>query len=75
MIVNGDSKTMHIQHDGLKYCGKCRTSNGKVPIYLKMTLTTTEAAEYSNNRQYAAFSKLPILAFCGQQEIGEAQRV
>ena len=56
-------------------------SIGKVPIHLKMTLTAKESrCEYSNiginkNRQYAALSKLLIRTFCGQQEIGEAQRV
>ena len=47
---------------------------GKVPIHLKMTLTTKEAAEYSNigiNK----ISKLPLRPVCRDKEVGEAERV
>ena len=55
-------------------------SIGKVPIHLKMTLTAKEAAEYSNigiNKIDGMLRspKLSVCAFCGQQKIGEAQRV
>ena len=60
-------------------------SIGKVPIHLKMTLTAKEAAEYSNIGINKIDGKLrspncPFVlfvgrTFCGQQEIGEAQRV